>query len=55
MKKKVRKLTLAKETVRCLVDRDLIAAQGGTHSNGCVVTADPEQTCVDLWGSERNC
>jgi len=50
MKKKAKKLTLAKETVRSLVDRELIAAQGGSGTDTGLWTGHPEQTCENLFG-----
>lgn len=55
MRKKAKKLALAKETVRSLVDRELIAAQVRTGTDTGLWTYNPEETCAHLFNSERNC
>jgi hypothetical protein len=53
MKKMVKKLTLAKETLRALGDQELGAPHGGV-TNTCLWTYDPNNDyCVRLMGSEQ--
>lgn len=56
MKKREKKLVLAKETVRGLQGERLGPVGGaGTGSDGCVVSADPQTICLELFASERTC
>ena len=52
MKKKTKKLVLAKETVRSLRDQELPTALGGSMG---LLTCDPAYSCYEMFASEYNC
>lgn len=51
MKKDMKKLVLAKETVGSLKDQNLAPAYGGSLG---LLTCDP-YVCYEMFASERNC
>jgi len=53
MKKRVKKLVLAKETVRSLRDLELPIVLGGSTVG--LLTCGPEYSCYETFASERNC
>lgn len=55
MKKRDRNLVLCKETVRTLELQDTKGGTGPTWSCGLTTCGGPENPCMEMFASERNC